>query len=309
LAIVSDELHFGGASLEKINLLPPREAGYGFAQTLLHDHNSNQRNTCLYFYDGVNYDGSSFHMGILDGLGHALPIAGAVGVGNPKTPQTQYIYQTHILKNAAAGLLIGGASIAAVSSSHSWQPLGKPRVIDLAEGGIIKTIDGQPAAEVYKNYFIESGADKPSTLDDIRLLYPLGIGTNKPREYLIRNPIDIREDGSIVCQGDIPTGSKVHLMITNKDACRKSVNDATHELRDKMRGKPPKLIMIFESLVRRKVLGRSASQNLQAIHEIFGHNIPVFGMYTLGETAPLHTPESTAATQLANGSITLLAIG
>ncbi|MBF0330374.1 MAG: FIST C-terminal domain-containing protein [Candidatus Omnitrophica bacterium] len=309
LAIVSDELHFGGASLEKINLLTAREAGYGFAKALLNNHKSNQRNACLYFYDGVRYNGSAFHSGIHDGLGLALPIAGGVGIDSPKTLKTQFFYQTHILENAATGLLVGGAGIAAVTSRHSWQPLGKPRIIDSVQGNIIKTIDKKPAMDLYKDYFQDAGLEITNTLDDIRLLYPLGIGTNKPREYLIRNAIDILDDGSIVCQGDVPTESKVHLMITNKDACHQSTSEAAHELREKMMGKIPKVIFIFESLIRRKVMGRSATQNLQVIREMFGHHVPIFGMYTIGETASLRTPASSAATQLSNGSITLLAIG
>ncbi len=309
LAIASDELHFASASLENINMLSPREAGHSLTQALLKDHSSSQRNTCLYFYDGVRYNGSAFHTGIHDGLGLALPIAGAVGVDGPKTPKTQYLYQTHLLENAATGLLIGGANIAVIATGHSWQPLGKPRIIDKAEGNIIKTIDGKPAADLYKNYFADNVNENTNSLEDIRLLYPLGIGTNQPREYLIRNPIDILEDGSIVCQGDIPTESKVHLMITNKDACRQSAGETARELRTKMMGKPPKLIIIFESIVRRKVLGRSATPNLQAVREMFGHHVPIFGMYTFGETSTLRSPESAAATQLSNGSMTLMAIG
>ena len=38
-------------------------------------------------------------------------------------------------------------------------------------------------------------------------------------QYLLRNIIDILEDGSIVCQEGVPEGAEVHLMISNKDSC------------------------------------------------------------------------------------------
>ncbi|MFH0752955.1 MAG: FIST N-terminal domain-containing protein [Candidatus Omnitrophota bacterium] len=309
LAIVSDEIHFASASLENFKTTLTRENGSSFAQVLLKHQTFHQRNGCFYFFNGLYGNGNAFYTGIQDILGYALPIAGAIGVESLKNLQSQYSHQEKLLKNAATGLLIGGANTVTVATRYSWQPLGKPHIIDESTGHIIKTIDGQPAAELYKNYFLANDTENASTRNDIHMLYPLGINTNIPREYLIRNPVDILQDGSIVCQGDVPAGSKVHLMITNKDTCRQSVTDAAQDLRKKMLGKPPKLIIIFESLIRQKILGRGASQNLLAIHEIFGHHIPTFGMYTFGETSPLRTPQSSTATQLSNGSITLLAIG
>ena len=104
------------------------------------------------------------------------------------------------------------------------------------------------------------------------------------------------------------TGSPVHLMITDKDACRQNIHDAAMDIRTQLFGKQPKLIIVFESLMRRKILGRSAAQGIHAIQEVLGHSVPVFGMYTAGEAAPLKT-SNTPGTQVLNGSVVLLAIG
>jgi hypothetical protein len=58
--------------------------------------------------------------------------------------------------------------------------------------------------------------------------------------------------------------------------------------------------------MRRKILGRSAGQGLCALQEVLGHAVPVFGMYTIGETAPT---KAGTGSQLLNGSLVLLAIG
>lgn len=310
MAIVSEDWHFSAASLDQLNLIPPREAGYSLAQSLLSDHKSPQRSACLYFYDGLRKNGTLFCAGIREEIGNALPIVGAVGVDSTKISYTQHFYQDRILKDAAVALLIGGANIVSITARHNWQPLGKPRIIDSVKDNIILTIDKQPAIRLYENYFhAENTAMPAGQIDDIRLLYPLGIGTATPREYLIRMPIDIPDDGSILCQGEVTTGSPVHLMITDKDACRQSIHDAAMDIRTQLFGKQPKFILVFESLMRRKILGRSAAQGIHAVQEILGHSVPVFGMYTAGETAPLRTQQTTSTTQLLNGSVVLLAIG
>ena len=310
MAIISDDWHFSAACLDQLNLIPPREAGYRFAQSILSDQKSHQRNTCLYFYDGLRKNGTHFCAGIREALGQALPIVGAAGVDSTKMSFTQHFYQDRILGNAAVGLVIGGANIVSISARHSWQPLGKPRIIDNANGNIIQTIDKQPAIQLYENYFHATEKNLTADeLEDIRMLYPLGIGTSTPREYLIRMPIDIPDDGSILCQGDVTTGSPVHLMITDKDACRQNIREAAMDIRTQLFGKQPKFILVFESLMRRKILGRSAVQGIHAIQEVLGHSVPVFGMYTAGEVAPLRTRNDISNTQLLNGSVTLLAIG
>jgi hypothetical protein len=310
MAVISDDWHFSTANLDQLNLIPERQAGYNLAQSLLGDHKFSHRSACVYFYDGLRKNGTHFCAGVREELGNALPIVGAIGVDSTKIAYTQHFYQDRILGDAAVGLLIGGASVVSVSARHSWQPLGKPRIIDGARGNIIQTINKEPAAQLYENYFHSSDtALRTDRIDDIRLLYPLGIGTSTPREYLIRMPIDIPDDGSILCQGDIMTGSPVHLMITDKDACRQNIHDAAMEIRTQLFGKQPKLILVFESLMRRKILGHSAAQGIHAIQEVLGRSVPVFGMYTAGEAAPLKTVGAVAGTQLLNGSVVLLAIG
>lgn len=310
MAIISDEMHFSTASLNQLSLIPPREAGYSLAQSLHKEHKSPQRSACLYFYDGLRKNGTQFCNGIREELGNALPIAGAIGVDSTKFACTRHFYQDRILEDAAVGLLMGGANIVSVAVRQNWQPLGKPRIIDDVSGNIILSIDKQPAAKLYENYFHAADATlRADQLEDIRLLYPLGIGTSVPREYLIRMPIDIPDDGSILCQGDVTTGSPVHLMIMDKDACRQSIHDAAMEIRTQLFGKQPKCVLVLESLMRRKILGRSSVQGIHAIQEVLGHSVPVLGMYTAGEVAPLKALKGVSGIQLLNGSLVLLAIG
>ncbi len=310
MGIISDEWHFGAASIDKLNQIPLRDAGYNLAQLLLSDHPMPNRNACLYFYDGLRKNGTLMCAGLRDGLGLAMPIVGGIGMDGPQIKHTRHFYQTRILDDAAVALLIGGASVTAIASRQSWKPLGKPRILTEVHGHIIRTIDNQPAASLYENYFLKEG----TTLDqgrihDIRLLYPLGIGTQQPREYLIRNPIDILEDGSIVCQGDIPTGSPVHLMVTDKDDCRQSLYNAALDLREQLFGKQPKFVIVLESFIRRNAMGHSGPQTMNIIRETLGASVPVFGMYTLGEIAPPGSLKNVHATQLLNASLVLLAIG
>ncbi len=310
LGIISDEWHFGTAGIDKLNLIPAREAGFNLARLLVADHNTSNRNAAICFYDGLRKNNTLICAGIRESLGLAIPLCGGIGLDSAHIKYTRHFFQTRILDDAAVGLIIGGASITAITSRQNWKPLGKPRIIDGAKANIIQTIDKHPAISLYENYFLENATTLEQTrINDIRLLYPLGIGTSKAREYLIRNPIDIQADGSIVCQGEIPAGSPVHLMITDKTACRQSIHDAALDLREQLLGKTPKFVLVLESFIRRKAMGGIDIPTISAIRDVLGNTIPIFGMYTLGEIAPPGSLKNVQATQMLNASLVLLAIG
>jgi hypothetical protein len=98
-------------------------------------------------------------------------------------------------------------------------------------------------------------------------------------------------------------------MISDKDSCRQSAHDAAIDVRDQLFGRAPKFLIILESLARRKLLGRSAAQELTIIKEILGLTVPIVGMYTYGEIAPMGSSKGTRASEIQNATIVIIAIG
>ena len=128
-------------------------------------------------------------------------------------------------------------------------------------------------------------------------------------EYLLRNAVDILPDGGIVCQGDVPEESEVHIMIGGKDACKQAAYEAAQEAYESLLGKEAQLVIVIESMSRLKLLGRMAIDEIYRIKEIFGGNVPIIGMYANGEISPFQTLEKVKKPHLQNESIVVLAIG
>ena len=72
--------------------------------------------------------------------------------------------------------------------------------------------------------------------------------------------------------------------------------------------KPAKLVLIFESMARHKILGRSAFSEIQAIKEILGATTPIVGMCSYGEIGPFETINNIKNIYLHNESILIVAI-
>ena len=243
-------------------------------------------------------------------IGSGAPILGGISQDEYAMRKSFQFCQNHILNDAAVGLLIGGNMSIVIGNKHGWRPLGKPRTITRAEGNIIYEIDQKPAIEIYQDYLKEEIKNVHNTrLGHFASLYPLGIYIEEEREYLLRNAVDILEDGSILCQGDVPQNSEVHIMISNKESIKQAAADAALLVRDGLFGRQAKLILVFESLLRLRILGKTAIQELQMIKDILGYTTPIFGMYTNGEISPFHSLQNVRSTYLHNESINIIAIG
>jgi hypothetical protein len=310
LALNSSEIPCSTGLVTDISSTDFRQSGFELARKASQDLKISQRQALLVLSDNIYQNNTQFIHGAQEALGFGFPILGAVSSDNFKFKTTYQFSEGKVVTNAAVGLLMGGAFTIALGNKHGFIPLGKPRTITNVNNNIIRTIDKQPAVRIYENYMGEGafGARK-DIAHSPAMLYPLGIYISQENQYLLRNPIDILDDGSIVCQGDVSEGAEVHLMISNKDSCRQAAIDAAESVKAGLSGKQAKLILIFVSMAHHKILGRSLFMEIQAIKEVLGFTTLMFGMGSYGELAPFGSLDNIKNTHLHNGGVLIIAIG
>ena len=308
--IKSDIMKFGIGSVTDLTLENSHESGTLLAQNSLADFEKHGRQAFLFFMDGQLSDSSLLLRGLQDIMGNVFPIVGAGSSDDFHFSNTFQIFQDKVLTKSATGLLLGGQINISVAGRHGWKPLGKPRIITKVKKNIIREINDKKASHIYEEYFGELSKDlQSSQLGQVAILYPLGIFIEGSNEYLLRNAIDILSDGSILCQGNIPEGAEVHIMIGNKDSCKDAAIQAAKEAKKNLLGKKAEFIIIIESIARLKLLGRKAFQEIEYIKEIFGSSVPIIGMYSHGEISPFQSTGKIKKPLLQNESIVILAAG
>ena len=196
-----------------------------------------------------------------------------------------------------------------VGNRHGFKPLGKPRTVTSSKDNIIHTIDNKPAINIYEEYLNKEAQHiRLGLLNSAAIFYPLGIYQANLRQYLLRYPIDILSDGSIVCQAEVPPNTEVHLMIANKDSCKNAATLAAQEIKDTLGENQAKLLIIINSMAKHKILGRHSSIEVEAIKNVLGQSIPLIGLYSFGELSPLGIKKIEMESHLQNGSLSLIAI-
>lgn len=310
LAISSPDLAVSSFCLENMHTKDVLSASQKLANQCLKNFGSNTRQLSLLLCDGLSKENPLLLDGLKEVLGQLSPLVGAGSSDYFQYEKTYQYFDDRVLNNSAVLTLLGGSIEFGISSQHGWKPLGKPRTIDEAKKNIIKKINGRKAFSLYEEFF-ESQAKElfSNRTNRLRVFYPLGISISDEKKYLLQNITEVLDDGSLVCQADVPEGSEVHIMIGNKDSCKEAAYQAACEAKESLLHKSPAVAIILESSHRQKLLGRHAFQEIKMVREALGENIPIFGMYSYGEFAPFSSGKQTGRAFLQNETIIVLVIG
>ncbi len=283
-----------------------RQAGEELSISFLKRKDIAQRQFSLIFSDGLLERQSEILLGMQSRLGKSFPLVGGVASGNLKSQKTFQYFDENLLSDSIVGLLVSKKMEYmeySISLRHGFRPLGKSRIITEAEANVIKTIDKRPAVSLYEEYF---GKDIKRDFDYISRLYPIGIYLEEEKNYLLRSVLRASEDGNLVFQTDIPKDTKIRLMIGTKESLLEAARLAAEEAKRAIQR--VSLVLIFNSISRKMILGREAEREIEIIKKVFG-NTPLAGFYAYGEKAPLKSLEFKGQSYLHNHSITILAIG
>jgi hypothetical protein len=171
-------------------------------------------------------------------------------------------------------LMLNGKFDINYEKSSGFFPIGKPFTITKAspQKNLIMEIDNQPAINAYKQYFQENFSLLKKTM--MINLYPLGL--RQGGNWRTINILDILEDGSLFCLGNIREGDRVKIMMANPD----SLIQETQEIAEKIKVQyKSDIVFIFGALSRQKILKHKMEQEIELIKNILGQGTKIIGCY------------------------------
>ncbi|RKZ08121.1 histidine kinase [Candidatus Fermentibacteria bacterium] len=189
----------------------------------------------------------------------------------------------------------GGAIIVAVEDSisvgvnHGWQPISEPAIASSVDKTILRSINWEPAFEYYKR-IVEQDAGIKLTANsflDVAKSYPLGM-LKYDAEIILRVPLNVGEENSIVLGGEMPENSMLVVMKGYPDkliaAAGKAAEQAKIAFESKMKISPGKALIV-DCLTRALFLEDRFNDELKIIANKAGSNVFLFGCLSLGEIA------------------------
>jgi len=164
-----------------------------------------------------------------------------------------------------------------------WKPIGLFRTVTKSKGGLVYTIDDQPAMEMYLKYLGKEDVteeEKSKLFEDVGIHYPFQVERDFG-EPVMRTPVMYDQvENALMCDFDVPQGSKLRFsMPPDFDIVEKVLEDA-NELRNS-RQADAEALLIFSCAGRLSALGPMANLENEGLSQVW--KVPMAGFFTYGE--------------------------
>lgn len=241
-----------------------------------------QGKTMLVFVDGFAKRINTFIESLFSVFGLEINyIGGGAGSLSMKQKPCLFTNQGLVADCAVIGLL---NSHSGVGVNHGWRILNGPYRVTESEHNTIKTLDWRPAFEVYHEV-VSAHATQPFTINnffDISKAYPFGI-SRMNNEQIVRDPIQVLPDQSLVCVGEVPEGSVVSILNGDNDSLIKAAGRTVQLGVDSFPStQTPGTLFIIDCISRVLFLEDQFKLELEAAHY---KELPLIGACSLGEIA------------------------
>ncbi len=264
-------------------------AGAALANSILARAGEAPLTGCIMFSDGLAGNGAEIVRGALSVLGDDFPLVGGSAGDDFEFKKTYQYWNGKPHTGDTVGVGLSGDFVFGVGVKHGWGVLGRPAKVTKSENSVVYEIDGKPAFEHYEKYFGAQRAKqlREGNLAQFAVLYPLGIKSKETDDYLLRAPFSVDANGAITCTSEIPEGSEVRIMMGTRKSAIDMARTAAKQALAALGDKKPKAIFIFNCIARRRLLGDDGGLEIAAIQDVLGKDVPLVGLYTYGEQAPL----------------------
>jgi len=249
-----------------------------------------ERETTLFMglTEGLAENGAAIPRGIQEIFGKNFPIIGGAAGDDFLFQKTYQYCNDQVLTGAVIGVGLSGKFSFGVGVRHGWEPIGLPMKVTKAKGAKLIEVNNRPALSIYEDYFGKKAEELiKEPIARMAYTYPLGMSVEGSPELLIRDVVIADKKGVITCAAEIPEGSEIRLMLGDPDKAIQSAKEAAEGALAQLKGAKPKAVFVFDCMARNKLLGARIGEEIVAIQNILGKEVPLIGFYTYGELAPL----------------------
>ena len=178
-----------------------------------------------------------------------------------------------------------------------WSSFGPVRKVTGSAGNLLRSLDGRPGLEIYKDYLGPEASGLPAAA----LRFPLCVTTPGQPKGVVRTILSIDEEaGSMTFAGDIPLGATVRFMRASHEDLIGGAEDAAEQATQ-----AAALVLCVSCVGRRIVLGQRTEEEIEGVRSVFGPAPVLTGFYSYGELAPSGQAQ---ACQLHNQTMTITSI-
>jgi hypothetical protein len=178
------------------------------------------------YVDGLSPHVSRYLKSICAKYGNKCSYFGGGAGSISLKPQPCIFDASGFYKNAA--IVIALSSPISMGVKHGWQKLFGPVIATKTEKNRIVQLNWESAFDVYSSTLSEQRNLKINSENffGVAKAFPFGIYRNEA-EVLVRDPIAVSESGDLICVGDVPENSVMHILEGHPEKLIEAAGDAS----------------------------------------------------------------------------------
>jgi hypothetical protein len=236
--------------------------------------------------DAFSCDGEVFCSALQSSIPPHWRLLGGTAGDDFRFKRTLVFAGTEVLTDAAVLIGLFSDARASIVAHHGWRPVENGREFDVTdiEGGVLKTLDGRPAAEVYREELARLGLlQRGGDLVAAMAMHELGARTLYGTELKIRSPIRVNDDGSLVLAGSLPAGTIVRVVTAAPDELIGAARTLSARALEPLAESGVRGALVFDCAARLHLLRDRYPEQVAAF--LGGRHFPMVGMACYGEIA------------------------
>ena len=248
-------------------------------------------------------------------LGEGFEIVGGYPGDDQRFQETFQYFDGKVYKDAIAGVMISHDATlrTGIGVGSGFESIGNSFVCTSSTGNIVREFDHMPALELYREFL---GPERWARLPGVFMEYPLGLIDEQVSHgdlscFQLRSGVQALEhEGAIFVAASIPEGSSLTLTTGSRGDLVNGARRAAEQAKRTLQGARPEMIIMFSCVGRKMVLGRRVQEEVDAVRECLGYDIPIAGFYTYGEIGPIDKTRPTLSTsKFHNETVVLWVLG
>lgn len=240
---------------------------------------------------GVSLAGEPFVEGIIQGFGkfssskdkEVIVFGGKAG--DDLALEATFVFTNRKSNNCALVALIIDEDKIDVKgiATCGWKAIGTSKTVTKSEGNIVYTIDDNPALDMLLNYLgveIKQDGNKEIVTFLSSWYYPLQVERENADPVIRTAMFANRVEGSLICSGNVPQGSKIKFSLPPDFNSIKTVVSDCNGIKDNGQQQADALIM-FSCVSRYLSFGGVMEEELEQVQKIW--DAPMVGFFSYGE--------------------------
>lgn len=202
---------------------------------------------------------------------------------NASFARTSVFCGREVLNGAAVALEILSEKPIGVGVRHGWEPASNGLRVTEVDGLRLVSLNGLPAVEAFQAHAATTGQTL-NTSSPIPFFLHNILGVETPVGHRLRVPLQVFDDGSVLCAAEIPEGAVVHIMRTSNTSAIQAAEQATDAALAGMQGNAVQAALFFDCVATRLRMGREFEYEVRSVRERLG-GADLVGCNTHGQIA------------------------